>query len=271
MRKIFTLAILLVTRGVVAHEPLLEQPEFDTDLPTTEDISRAPKDQAEVISLTGDKLSPQNQKFVKDLIKELDINYDITLVQPSAYVKRISPQFAYEAVFLAEYQTLFINEEWLNRLSEPEKRFLIGKNLLKIKNQLQYFKRAKKQFLIKGLFVLGELTSLLMIYRYLGRTETFKGPGWWNRLQKLGISLIPSFLFEVFIHYPMAKKSEEKMLFDDAKYAVETLDCHEGALQLYRRLKEELTPDAQTSYWYYYYKGLEKLIPYLESLKPQKA
>ncbi len=269
MRILFTLTFLLFTSSGFAHEPLGDNSDLDTDI--SEDITRGPREHAEGISLIGANLSPQNEKFVKDLMKELDVDYGLTLLQPSAYLKEISPQFAYEAVFLAEYYTLFINEEWLNKLSEQEKRFLIGKNLLKIKNQLPYFKRAKKHFLRTAGFRIGEFVSTLILYKYLGRTETFKGSGWWKRLQRLSIALIPTFLFEVLIQRPLAKKTEEQMLFDDAKYAVETLNCHDGALQLYNRLKEELAPQAQTSYWYYYYKGLEKLIPYIESLKAQKA
>jgi hypothetical protein len=207
------------------------------------------------------ELSGENKAYVLSFMKQIGLD-GIAIIQPSGAQKERNPRFFYEANFIPEYGSLFINEEWLNKLSDEEKRFFLGKALIKIKNEELH----KQPGIFPAAFILAQLGATPLFYWYLGKTTTFKDTSRWK---KILMTIGAFFLTEAVVNYArmiLIRNKEEKLLFTNTKETIETFQCLEGGKAFYKRLEKELAPYKNTWPWRDYYRSLEKLIPYLEGL-----
>ena len=76
-----------------------------------------------------ESLSQENEAFVRQILQEMNVKQNITILRMSKFgINRLGYQNAF---VILNY--LFVSEDWFNKLSTKEKRFLIGHEAVHIK------------------------------------------------------------------------------------------------------------------------------------------
>jgi hypothetical protein len=229
-------------------------------------LEEKPKQEASAAELATGTLSPHNEQLVREILKKLDFNEQVaSIFQPSRYLMDTIPLSKYEAVFEPQHKALSLNEKWFDALSQDEKVFVIGKQVLKVKNEKTRQHNDFKKNVLRGALALFELSIIYLLYVYLRKRERFSYISWWKRLLfAIAVIAIP---YELLLEPQIMGKYEDAIMYDNAAQTIKTLGCLEGSLAFLKRMREELAPVAHTEYWKKYCQAVEKLIPYIESLK----
>lgn len=168
-------------------------------------------------------LSPENEKFVRDVLQEMRISHPVTIRRMSK--KAIQIYGFHNAIVYFNY--LFVSEDWFNTLTVSEKRFLIAHEAVHIKE-----KHTLKQIVVGGLlfFVSQNLSSTINRRQGLYQDQ--------NNEQ-----LCQAFLFTLPYLYFKRKLIEQQADLQ----AAETLGNAADGVCLVERWKRELLDD-ESSY-----------------------
>lgn len=185
-----------------------------------------------------EKIDPQTEKFVLDVIKELE-NVDLQLdKKPEILHSDALPPYLSDLrrePVLALNSQIYINERFLNSLTIPEKKYLIGRAILL---QKTYFSKALKTALFYG------PTTLLSFFiafgctiAYIDRLDHYRY-GSNNENSNDNLILYGAFtgVFSfIYLIADLISKTNKRILKADQK-AIIKLNVFDGAIDYYKRL-----------------------------------
>ncbi len=221
---------------------------------------------ADLNLLIGNQVSSDLEQYVKNMAQDLGITQQIKVVQPSVYYKEIAPVVCY-GYALMPYNIIFIDEDWFSVLSESEKRYTLGRCLLPLKDgKLLSNTYDRRWYSMRGALGICEAGMAYVTYNYV-----YKLGYSLSRNMRIGITLVQSLLFELCVEKPLITLYKKRKRNELTLRIIRELDCLDGALDLCKRWKKEIAPQADTFYWKEFYTEVCRLIPWLEKVKQQHA
>lgn len=221
------------------------------------------------VSLIDGPLSVENERFAQELVKELGIVQPINFVQPSAYFVDIAPILNYDAVFMPQENRIYIEQKWFNQLSDAEKRFMLGKTLLKVKYPEPVEPQGFSKFLdVKGLSVMAiEAVLGFALYKYLIKKQKFAGFTL-NKWKSVGLAFLGVLAVELAVFDPIDAYYKDKAINAKFESKLQELGIsRQVALDYFKKVEVSIAPQAHIICFKEYYKVLVKLIAYLQTQK----
>ena len=192
--------------------------------------------------LSAGKLSAENERFIYQIMDELGIDKSLIQIRkPSDKYRLIAPICEYIFPALIEGGGyLFVNETWLNQLTEPERRFVVGSYVQVIQDSLKK-QSTKSTSFINRKTIFNVADAGIMTFFCLKDD--------WSIGKKIGACFLLLFLSGILegIFEGVARDNALQYLFLVAK----KLECFDGAIIYYRRLIADIEPRSQKDpvYW----------------------
>lgn len=182
------------------------------------------------------KIDPQTEKFVLDVIKELE-NNDLQLdkkpeILHSDALPPVLSNLRIEPV-LALNSQIYINERFLNSLTVPEKKYLVGRAILL---QKTYFSKANKTALFYVPTIL--LSFCVTIACTVGFIDSLDNYRYERNSSNKNLFLYGAFTGAFSLGYlivDLISKTNKRILKADQK-AIIKLNAFDGAIDYYKRL-----------------------------------
>jgi hypothetical protein len=213
-------------------------------------------------------------KFVQDYLSD-DPSFDLQAQQykiyaASVYGKEKNPIFKYY-VALENPKIIIINEDWFARLTDSEKRFVLGKNFFKLYRSADtVMQRANRNKLfLLGVLSIAELGVGIGVYKFLDHNRGYVQRQF-SRLTRGLIGYLAAATMSITVSSFFLKRFDEKQIFALTEQVIEKFNCLDGALGVYKQMQYDLAPYAQVVYWKETYAFINKIVPHLERLKAQK-
>jgi len=212
-------------------------------------------------------VSEQNKNLILDIAQIFSIQTPLEIRKPSFIGQGMVPLMHFVLGFKGKEKNpdyIFINEEWFDTLSDSEKKYIVGYELVRLQRSEK--NEFIKSTIIPSVFQTIEIGLAVQLYRYLGTRETFLGFNT-NWRTKLLTTFLGALALEI-IMAPMAEWANDRVMISIDCFVVEKLQCVEGALAVLNKIKNHIEDHyIQQIYWRRYRDFINKRIKKLETLK----